>query len=99
MRHAKSLGGGGGNVARIIGILSNYEAYQRWAKTTHEQARYLEATLSMADMQDTDSVNLQKHKECRPSQVSKNEKAAKKVIQAFQSLINPFKVENEAKVY
>ena len=53
----------------------------------------------MADMLDADSVNLQKHKEYRPSQVRKSKTAGNEVILAFQSLINPFKVENEAKVH
>ncbi len=53
----------------------------------------------MADMLDADSVNLQKHKECRPSQVRKSEKAVKKVVEAFESLMNPFEVDDESKLY
>ena len=99
MKHAKSHGGAGGCGAGVSGILSSYGAYQRWAKTTHERTRYVEATLSMADMLDADSINLQKHKECRPSQVRKSEKAVKKVVEAFQSLMNPFEVDDGSKLY
>eukprot|EP00794_Sanderia_malayensis_P002105 gene2104-2390_t len=99
MKHAKSHGGAGGSGAGVSEILSSYGAYQRWAKTTHERTRYLEATLSMADMLDADSINLQKHKECRPSQVRKSEKAVTKVVEAFQSLMNPFEVDDESKLY
>ena len=99
MKHAKSHGGAGGSGAGVSGILSSYGAYQRWARTTHERTRYLEATLSMADMLDADSINLQKHKDCRPSQVGKSEKAVKKVVEAFQSMMNPFEVDDESKLY
>ncbi|KAG1649861.1 hypothetical protein GQR58_028602 [Nymphon striatum] len=53
----------------------------------------------MADMIDADSVNLQKHKECSPSQVSKNENAVKKVMEVFQNLMNLFEVDDESKLY
>jgi len=35
MRHAKSHGGAGGNATGVSGILTNYDAYQRWVRTTH----------------------------------------------------------------
>ena len=42
-RHAKSHGG-------IIGFSRNYAAYHRWCVTRHLRAKYVEATLNMADM-------------------------------------------------
>ncbi|KAG1696103.1 Maltase-glucoamylase, intestinal [Nymphon striatum] len=54
MKHAKSHAGAGGRGAGVSGILNNYEAYRRWAKTAHERSRYLDVTLQMADMTDED---------------------------------------------
>ena len=50
MRHAKSHGGAGGRGAGVSGILTNYEAYRRWARTTHERSGYVDAMLQMASM-------------------------------------------------
>ena len=35
MKHAKSHVGAWGSDVGISGILTNYDAYQRWVKTTH----------------------------------------------------------------
>ena len=48
MKQSKSHGGASGK--GLSGITRNYEAYQRWVRTTHERAKYLDATLSVADM-------------------------------------------------
>ena len=51
MKHTQSCGGAGGSGAvGITGILTNYEVYQCWVETTHERARYVDATFSMPDM-------------------------------------------------
>jgi hypothetical protein len=34
MKHSKSYGGAGGGSA---GLLSNYDAYQRWVRAAHER--------------------------------------------------------------
>ena len=69
MRHAKSQAGPGGRGAGISGLLNNYEAYRRWARTAHERSRYVEVMLQMANMSDGGSGR--KHRDTRPSQVKK----------------------------
>ena len=44
MKLAKSHGGSGGCGAGLTGILTNFNAYQRWVKTTHERAQYVDVT-------------------------------------------------------
>ena len=51
MKHVKSRGGSGGCGAGLTGILTNFNAYQRWVKTTHERAQYVDVTYAKADMQ------------------------------------------------
>lgn len=48
-KHAKSKGG-------IIGFSRNYSAYYRWCITRHSRAKYVDATLEMADMKDKEST-------------------------------------------
>ena len=50
MKHAKSRSGAGGSDTGLSGIAGNYDAYQRWVRTTHERSKYVEVTLNMADM-------------------------------------------------
>jgi len=38
MRHAKSHGGAGTSAAGTSGLLTNYQAYQRWVRTTHARS-------------------------------------------------------------
>lgn len=45
MRHAKSHAGSGSRDAGASGILTNYAAYRRWARTTHERSRYVDVML------------------------------------------------------
>ena len=62
MKHAKSHGGAGGCGAGLTGLVSNYNSYQRWVRTTHERAQFVDVTLSMADML-TESNGSRKHKD------------------------------------
>ena len=48
MKQSKSHGGASGK--GLSGITRNYEEYQRLVRTTHERAKYLAATLSLAGM-------------------------------------------------
>ena len=50
MKHTKSHGGAGGCGTGLTGLVSNYNSYQRWVRTTHERAQFVDVTLSMADM-------------------------------------------------
>ena len=50
MKHDKSHGGTREGGTRLMGILTNFNAYQRWVKTAHETAQYVDVTYSKADM-------------------------------------------------
>lgn len=93
MKHAKSHGGAGGRGAGVSGILMNYAAYKRWARTAHERSRYVDVTLQMADMTDANEGG-HTHRDVRPSQIRKSELATVKVIKSVQSFMNPFDVED-----
>ena len=47
LQHAKSQAGPGRRGPRISGLLNNYEAYRRWARTAHEKSRYVKVMLQM----------------------------------------------------
>ena len=55
MRYVKSQAGPGGRGAGTSYLLNNYEAYRRWARTTHERSTYVEVMLQMANMSDDGS--------------------------------------------
>ena len=52
MKHAKFKGGAGGGGAGASWLLTNYNAYQRWIRTTHARSLYLDATLHAAGIED-----------------------------------------------
>ena len=80
LRHAKSHGRAGTSEIRALGFFTNYEAYQRWARTTHARSLFLDATLSLADM--TDSAENPTHRSTRPFEVKKNEENVQKARDA-----------------
>ena len=67
MQHAKSQAGSGRWGADISGLLINYEAYRRWARTAHERSRYVEVMFQMANISNDGSGR--KHRDTRLSQV------------------------------
>ena len=69
MRHAKSHGGAGTSEAGVSDVLTNYQAYLRWVRTTHARSLYLEATLSLANM--ADSSQSTTHRSVRPTEIKK----------------------------
>ena len=81
-RHSKSHGG-------IIGFSRNYETYYRWCTTCHSRAKYVEATLNIADMTSNETSV---HKELKQSQIESSEVNVKKVIEAFAGFTNSFLV-------
>ena len=97
MKHGKSRGGGGSGVG-LSGIMENYSAYQRWARTLTERARFLTATLSLADMT-FDSHRGNKHRDQQPTQIRKGEGCVKKAIDAVKSFLNPFDVDDKNGLY
>ena len=91
MRHAKSKSGAGGSGVGVSGLLSNYEAYKRWTLTAHERSRYLDVMLQTVDMAD-ESSTMDRHRDTRPSQIRKIETATEKVMEAVESSLNPFEM-------
>lgn len=97
MKHGKSRGGAGSGIG-LSGITQNYNAYQRWARTSTERARFLSATLSLADMT-SDTGQGTKHRDQRPSEIRKGESSVKKAISAVKSFLNPFDVDDKTGLY
>jgi hypothetical protein len=49
MKHSKSHGCAGGGSAGLSGLLSNYDAYQRWVRAAHERVQFVKVALAMVD--------------------------------------------------
>lgn len=98
MKHAKSHGGSGGCGAGLTGLLSNFSAYQRWVKTTHERAQYVDVTRAKVGME-SESHGRQQHKDLRQSEVKKSEKRVQKTKSVIQNFLNPFDVSDHDKLY
>ena len=98
MKYAKSRGGSGGCGAGVIGLVNDPNTYQRWVRTTHERAQYVEATFSMADML-AESRGNKKHRDLRPAEVKKSETMVSRAVAAVTSFINPFDVSDPEKLY
>ena len=98
VKHTKSYGGSGGCGAGLTGILTNFDAYQRWAKTTHERTQFLDVTYSKADMV-PDSQGREHHKDLRQVEVKKSERCVLKAMDSITSFLNPFDVPDGVKLY
>ena len=98
MKHAKSHGGSGGCGAGLTGILTNVKAYQRWVKTTHERAQYVDVTYAKADMH-SESQGGRKHKDLRRAEVQKSEKRVGKAMETIHGFLNPFDTSDHDKLY
>jgi hypothetical protein len=88
MRHSKSRGGGAS--AGLSGIQTNYNAYQRWCKTTKERAKYLQAAHEMAEMFDNDSDSAPNHRDVRVTEKRRSERRVRETVSTFENFINPF---------
>ena len=93
MKHAKSKGGAGGCGAGVSGLLSNYNTYQRWVRTTHEHSQFVNATLNSVGMGDT--TDGMKHRDLRPTEIKRSEKFVSKAEATIRSFTNPFDVRNK----
>ncbi len=98
MKHAKSHGGSGGCGAGLTGILNNFNAYQRWVKTTHERAQYVDVTYAKVDMP-SESQDGSQHKDLRRAEVQKSERRVQNTMNAVLSFLNPFTVADHDKLY
>ena len=63
--------------------MSDYQAYQRWVKTTHERAQFVGVMLATADMV-SDFRDRMKHKDLRPAEVKKGERLVSKTTDAIK---------------
>ena len=80
-------------------ITQNYEAYQRWVRTSHEREKYLAATQSVADMSNESHTHTHTHthhKDLSKTWIKKGQAYVTKTIEAFENLANPFSNENES---
>jgi hypothetical protein len=82
-RHAKSRGG-------IIGFSRNFPAYYRWCVTRHVRASYVDSTLDMAGMTNSEESA---HKDIRPSEMRRSEADLQILMTSFKNFVNPFEVE------
>ena len=93
MRHAKSRAGAGTSAAGVSGVLTNYNAYQRWVRSAHARSLYVDATLDMARM--VDSQQDTKHRDVRPTEVKRGEKLVNAAKDAINSFLNPFAIDTK----
>ena len=78
MRHSKSRGGGGSG-AGLTGIQTNYDAYQRWCRTTKERVKYIQAAFeNFINPFDADKERLL----CVSSGISASPEVEKDILQA-----------------
>ena len=97
MRNAKSKGGAFAAGTGLTGIASNYQAYQKWVRTTHQRAKYMQMTMDMAGMARGSELNTQHH-DLRPAEVTRSEKSVAKALAAVGSFINPFDVPDKERL-
>jgi hypothetical protein len=98
MKHEKSHGGAGGSGAGISGISGNYDAYQRWVKTTHERSKFVKTALSMIDMIDEGGCGVW-HRDLRPTEIQKSDSEVCDMIDVIKGFINPFAIEEQSKLF
>ena len=65
-------------------------------RTTHERAKYLAATLSVADMASASHTH---HKDLRKTRIKKGQTYIDKTVEAFQNFANPFSNQNDQCVF
>jgi uncharacterized protein YbaA (DUF1428 family) len=72
MKHSKSHGGAGGGSAGLSGLLSNYDAYQRWVRAAHERVQFMKGALAMVDILADDS-DTKKHRDLRRAEIESSQ--------------------------
>lgn len=97
MRNAKSKGGAAAAGAGLTGIASNYPAYQKWVRTTHQRTKYMQVTMDMAGMTKDSELDTQ-HRDLRPTEVTRSEKSVARTLAAVESFTNPFEVHDKEKL-
>ncbi|XP_070203645.1 uncharacterized protein [Littorina saxatilis] len=97
MRNAKSKGEAAAAGAGLTGIASNYPAYQKWVRTTHQRTKYMQVTMDMAGMTKDSELDTQ-HRDLRPTEVTRSEKSVARTLAAVESFTNPFEVHDKEKL-
>ena len=97
MKHSKSHRGAGGGSAGLSGLLSNYDAYQRWVRAAHERVQFVKRALAMVDMLVDDS-DVKKHRDLRRTEIERSEANVVKVAESIFGY-NPFEMEQKDKLY
>ena len=94
MKHSISHGGGS---AGFSGLLSNYDAYQRWVRAAHEIVQFVKEALAMVDRLADDS-DAKKHRDLRRTEIERSEANVVKVAEAIVGFINQFEMEQKDKL-
>ena len=76
MKHANSEGGAGGSGAGASGLLTNYNAYQWWIRTTHARSLYLDATLHAAGIEDRHNEDASR-RDLHPTETQRSEETGR----------------------
>jgi hypothetical protein len=97
MKHSKSHGGALGASAGLSGLLSNYDAYQRWVRTVHERVQFVKGALAMVDILAADS-DAKKHRDLRRTEIERSEANVVKVAESIFGY-NPLEMEQKDKLY
>ena len=91
MRNAKSKGGAAAAGAGLTGITSNYPAYQKGVRTTHERTKYMQVTMDMAGLSGGNEVDTH-HRDLHPADVTRRESIVVGALATVESFTNPFEV-------
>lgn len=84
----------------LLGIFTNFPAYQRWCRTTSARAQYFEMLLEMCGLiDDPEFPKGGKHRELEPAQIKKSEEAVQCTIAAIKSFTNPFQMTDKERLY
>lgn len=88
MKNAKSRGGSGSSGAGLNGLQTNYGAYQRWTRSTSEQAKDVQATYKLANM--VDQYAGTQHRDVRSTEIQRRERQVMRTVEAIRNFSNPF---------
>ena len=77
---------------QVFALLSNYDAYQRWVRATHERVQFGKGAFVMVDMLAND-FDAKKHRDLRRTEIERSEANVVEVAEAIVGFINPFEME------
>ena len=77
---------------QVFALLSNYDAYQRWVRATHERVQFGKGAFVMVDMLAND-FDAKKHRDLRRTEIERSEANVVEVAESIVGFINPFEME------